>query len=499
LKKAGTRVLVLPPEVSGSTVTFGCLVSPPTPLYKSTRFSISFPPGVELAAVPSGLFFTVALLCLHAHWPLLRPCTVELPFRLAPGELEFWKRILDAEIATLEAYRGTRDFSRVTILEGEKPLPEPVAVPDTSRCATAFSGGKDSLLQTGLLAELTRRPLLVTTTSPLPPLLDHLTPRRRQVLRDVAARRDVELVEVTSDFRATWDNDFASRLGYPVAVNEITDTFLYTGALVLAGAARGATHLFLASEAEVQENGEHEGRVIQHTHFMYSAATQRAISSLLSPYGLHYGSLTWSIPSEQVVRLLWTRYPDLCDLQYSCWRVGADEATCSRCSQCLRLALAVLAAGGSPERMGVDLRRLFVAMKDWRPRPSAEGSLLPRDTVSRSLHESVVRSFEAVPLGLVARALSAGKARRLLTPASLRALAGYGRLRRALARRKAPPAPGYRAGFQNLMDPLLRKEIGAVFAASLPTEREDAYGAVLARSEALTRRIVEPLREARPC
>lgn len=495
-----TRILVLPPTVSGRTVNFGCLVTPPTPLYRETRFSISFPAGVDLARVPPGLLFTVALLCLHAHWPLLRPCTVELPFRLAPGELGFWERILDAEIATLEAYRGTRDFSRVTLLEGELPLPAPIPFSETARCATAFSGGKDSLLQTGLLAELTNRPLLVTTTSPMPPLLDHQTPRRREVLRDVAARRDVELVEATSDFRATWDNNFADRLGYPVAVSEITDTFLYTAALVIAGAARGATHLFLASEAEVQENDVYEGRVVQHTHFMYSAATQRAVSSLLSPYGLHYGSLTWSLPSEQVLRLLWTRYPELSHLQYSCWRVGAEEATCSRCSQCLRLALGVLAAGGSPERMGIDLTRLFAAMKGWRPKAHPAGAtLLPRDTVGRALHESVVRSAKAVSIARVARALSGGRPRRLLSRDALEALFGYGRLRHALLEGKAPPAPGYRAGFHRLVDPLLRNGLGALLAANVPAEKEGLYAAVLERSEALTRRIVEPLADARSC
>jgi hypothetical protein len=67
------------------------------------------------------------------------------------------------------------------------------------RCATTFSGGKDSLVQTGLLAELTTRPVLVTITSPIPGTDHHVTARRRHVLREIAMRRDAIHVEVLSE------------------------------------------------------------------------------------------------------------------------------------------------------------------------------------------------------------------------------------------------------------------------------------------------------------
>src|SRR6202011_5214788 len=87
------------------------------------------------------------------------------------------------------------------------------------RCAAAFSGGKDSLLQAALLCEITERPLLGATTSRMPPLHDHQTARRRQVLADLPARREVTLLEVESDFRASWQNDFPPTEGFPVSVN----------------------------------------------------------------------------------------------------------------------------------------------------------------------------------------------------------------------------------------------------------------------------------------
>ena len=174
-------------------------------------------------------------------------------------------------------------------------------------------------------------------------------------------------MEVVSDFRSIWDNGFASKEGYQLAVNELTDTFLYMSSLLAAGAALERTRLFLASEAEVQENEEVDGKIIQHPHYMYSAATQRALARYLEPYGLRFGSLIWPLYSVQVQQLLWARYGDLSDLQYSCWRVEEGQATCSRCEQCMRIAMTALAAGHNPERMGIDLGRLMSYSPEWAP------------------------------------------------------------------------------------------------------------------------------------
>ena len=137
--------------------------------------------------------------------------------------------------------------------------------------------------------------------------------------------------------------------------------------LLAAGAAHGRTRLFLASEAEVQENAEGPTKIIQHPHYMYSAATQRALSRYLEPYGIFFGSLIWPLYSMQVQQLLWTRYKDLSDLQYSCWRVEEGQATCSRCEAGMRIAMTALAAGHNPERMGIDLGRLMSYSPNWAP------------------------------------------------------------------------------------------------------------------------------------
>lgn len=485
-----------PPEVGDGEVVFRWRVDPPSALYRATSFRLRFPPSVPLDEVPSALWWTVALLCLHPHWPLLRPCRVELPVDLPPGECEFWLRLVDAAQATLEAHSGTGNVERSVELIGRGPaLDRPPPAPDRGAAATSFSGGKDSLVQLALLAELGEPTIAVTTTSPLPTLRDQLTARRRAVLAEVPRRRDVEHIEVRSDFRACWQNDFSETLGYPLKVSELTDTFLYLAAMIIVGWTRGAPRLFLASEAEVQESIEGEHGVVQQPHFMYSAATQQAISALLGRYGLSYGSLIYPLRSGQVQRLLWTRYPDLRDLQYSCWRVGPGEATCSACSQCLRVALTALAVGGSPAEMGIDLARLLVRMRHWSP-SGADSNGLPDSAVKASLRGQIVRDLAGTPLRTVARRLVARDPWRPLARDNFQALRCYAQLRsRALAEIQPGPAPGYRAGYLALVDARLRDRLAAIYDEAFPRAPAAEHADLLDRTRSLARWIAAPLAE----
>jgi hypothetical protein len=492
-----TRVVLHEPAVAAHAAVFRWEVEPASDLYRAQEFHLRFPDTLPIGDVPAALWRTVVLLCLHSHWTLLRPCRVELPWRLAPGEREFWLRLCDAAVATLEVTRGGRDVARAIELwdDGPRDAP-PVAPHDAGRTVTAFSGGKDSLLQLGLLAELGQEPIAVMTTSPMPPMYDHLTPRRRALMAEIVRRRRLELVEVHSDLRSAWHNDFARLRGHQVAVNEISDTFLYLASALVVGWLRGAPRVFLASEAELQETVLRDGLVVQHPHFMYSAVTQRALDALLSRHGLRYGSTNYPLRSGQVQRLLWTRYHDLRDLQYSCWRVGPDEAACSACAQCLRVALTALSTGGDPAVMGIDLVRLLPAMRDWAPaEPSGED--LPDDRVKASLHGHVVRELRAVSPLLVARRLAAGSPRRLLDRRVATALRCYAALRRRVgAGGAAVPAPGYRRAYLALVDERLRDRLAAIYDGVFePADAEDD-AAALARTRRLADWIAAPLMEA---
>lgn len=481
------------PRVAGDRLEFTWRVEPESPLHQRMSFFLRFPPVIDPSQLPERLRWLIAMLALHPLWALLRPCRVHLPVRLGAGEKEFWLRLLDATVMTLEGNRGGDAVGRsIDIVEEGEPLPEVIPLAGRGRCAAAFSGGKDSLLQAGLLSELVPEVLLVTTTSPMPPLHDHVTERRRHVLREIVARRaNVRLVEIESDLRSSWRNDFPPAIGYQVAVNELVDTFLYLGALIAAAWSDGATHLFLASEAEVQENVELHGRTVQHPHAMYSVATQTAVSALLSQFGMRYGSLQSPLHSEQVQQLLWTRYPALSDLQYSCWRVGPREATCSSCSQCLRIAFAALAIGESPQRMGIDLVKLVGTMRHWEARRNDGPALLPGARVAVELHAQTVRSIVATPVRRFLEALAASG--RLMTPRGLVAVARFHRLRRRMCRVVTPPPPGYRPSYLEHVDPLLRDRIAAIYAASLPAEPAERHEAMRQRGAALAQWIAEPL------
>jgi hypothetical protein len=244
---ARRRVVLAPPQPHQRGATFHWQVEPATTLYARTHFSLSLPAGLDGRDLPASLWWTIMLLCLHSHWNLLRPCTVELPVTLLPGHRAFWLRLLESEMATLAAYSQGGcvgdGWGDLELVDGGPALTPAERLTEAGRCAAAFSGGKDSLLQAALLAELGYHPILVPTTSPMPPLNDHQTSRRRHVLDAIGQRREVDLVEVKSDLRSSWRNDFPPLVGYPVSVNEITDTFLYTAALLAVADLRGATHL----------------------------------------------------------------------------------------------------------------------------------------------------------------------------------------------------------------------------------------------------------------
>jgi hypothetical protein len=484
-------IFLMPPIVEGQSVAFHWRVEPESALYRKTSFTMAFPGSVDLSRVPDRLWWDVFLICLHPHWLLLRPCQIHLPLKVPAPERQFWLQLLQNGADTLAAYGPEllrSDLLGITIIGGELDIPRtPVS---GFGFGTSFSSGKDSLLQAALLCELTERPLLVTTTSPLPPLADHETERRRTVLAAIQERRNVQLAEVHSDFRSVWDNGFAGHLGYSLAVNELTDTFLYMSSLLAAGTALGKTRLFLASEAEVQGNAVIDGRIVQHKHFMYSAATQRALGQLLAPYGIRFGSLTWPLYSIQVQQLLWARYSDLCDLQYSCWLVRPGEATCSQCEQCFRIAMTALASGHNPERMGIDLRKVLCHVPDYVTVPPLQGDWkeppLHGDWKERT---AVVRDAVCrVSLTHLASVLAKGRNRSLASREAFRMFCNFYRLQLLAYQAPRHRCPGAREAFFDWLDPELRDSLIGIYTGYFLREPRREHFGEYERSQALTLR-----------
>ncbi len=470
------------PVVTGATVRFAWSVTPAATIASETSIELRFPDGTDVARVPRALLWTAAIALLHPLWILLRPCVVRFPISLAPEVAEVWQRLFDSEIATLEAYRDTDFRERCIFFEfGGELLPAPEPFPEREGVAVAFSGGKDSLLQAALLAELGRTPTLVATTSPLPPLHDHSTARRAYVLKEAAARLDAPLIEVHSNARALWQNAFAAQLGYPLAVSELTDTHLYFASLLIAGAACGATHLFIASEADVQTSAIRNGRFVQILHFMYSVTTQAAISALLEPWNIRYTSLTSPLCNAQVQRLLWTRYPRVADLQYSCWYLREDQSACSDCNQCLRMTLGILAAGRDPRDAGFEPDRALARAAGWFPKTVAAGAEVLPEVIGRA-------QFTAQMVATV-RAIDPVIARTFLDDA------GFGAFEAFATRLAKEPAPrvGMRPSFGSFLDPLVRDGAIAIYAQAFPDAVADDDRATAARTRSAIQYITEPL------
>lgn len=495
VKSGRRRITIHQIEIAKHSVRISWEVDPPSDLYRRTEFFLRFPAFVDIGKVPDYLWWVIVPACLHPQWMFLRPCRVEFPVALPKEILDFWTRLLEVQLRSLETYRAEPDFSlEIELAARGDPIAAPGPLPEGERCATTFSGGKDSLLQAGLLAELTPRPVLVTTTSPLPPLQDHQTSRRRYVLKEIARRRDVTLVEVVSDFRSVWNNEFPSRLGYPVNVNEVTDTYLYESAMIAVGYGLGCTNLFIASETEVQQSMARDSATVYHLHMMYALPILHSLDRLLSPSGLRLGSLTSSLHGFQVQELLWRRYPDLSDLQYSCWRAVEGEAACSVCSQCLRLALFCLAMGRDPQRMGIDLIKLLSCSGQWHPKPLKNPEdRLPQDVLAKVIEAQLIRAVRATPPWQAGKALLFREPRRALRRPTWSALRSYAQLRRTAARERPGPGPGYRPGFLRRTDGLVRNRLQAIFSRYFHADPVVRYEGLIDRSDRVAEYITEPL------
>jgi hypothetical protein len=223
------------------------------------------------------------------------------------------------------------------------------------------------------------------------------------------------------------------------------------------------------------------------------------MAALLAPLGVRYGSLTAPLYSGQVQALLWTRYRDLRDLQYSCWNVPEGRATCSACSQCLRIAFGALALGDRPARMGIELAPLLCSQRAWEPPAMTleDPGALPTDLVRARITYQFADRVRATSLAHVAKVMALDSPREFLRARGWQALASFRQLRRTALRHPAAWHAGYRAGALAGLDPLLRDSIAAIYSRHFPAEPEAAYTPMLRRSDALAAWITQPL-EARP-
>ena len=285
------QVHLMAPVIQGQTVTFQWRVEPESALYRRTHFTISFPSFIDLLRVPARLWWDLFIICLHPHWLLLRPCEVHLPLRLDARLRQFWLQMLQNGSDTLDAYGPSQNATPlgITIVDGDVDVPYEVVT--GSGFGTSFSGGKDSLLQAGLLLELTERPLLVATTSPMPPLADHITDSAAPSFRSYSDSGETSPfcrgAERFSQQLGQWFRPTA-RLSASGSTNSPI-RFSICPAFLQQAPRLGITRLFVASEAEVQVNAADRRQDCPALHFMYSAG-HPAFACAASRAVRHYAS-----------------------------------------------------------------------------------------------------------------------------------------------------------------------------------------------------------------
>jgi perosamine synthetase len=499
------------PMVGTHEVTYRWTITPNSALYTDSSFSLRFPPSVDLANVPHALWWRIALICLHPHWALLRPCQVVLPVSLTNAEREFWLRLSDAVVATLEGTADRPDTLRkIEIVDGGPQLEALTAVPDRGGVVCCFSGGKDATTQAALVAELGETPILVTTTAPSGWNHEHTAAPRRELLVEAARRRSWELVEVNSDLPTCADNRFPVER-YGVGLNELTDQCLYLANAIVVAFARGSRRVLMASEVEVQDNAQRDGLVVEHSHRQYSVATLHALSAILAPSGVSIGTLTAPLHYWQVQRLLATRYRDLLDMQYSCWAVGEDQQACGRCYECRQVALELLAIGISPADVGIGLVGLLTAQRSWKPkhlqldavngRVLAGASIELEDLDSPQMVKAAAgREREAQQLRCIAQTPPervAEMIERATTPTtaaeSQDGLLAWAELRATAARYDVGPYPGYCPAYLELIDESWRASLAAILDEHFDRRPDGDFTDKLARTRAVSDWITEPL------
>ena len=485
------------PLVDGQEVVVGWEVTPSTELYRRTSFRLTFPANLDLRPIPHALWCRIAMICLYTHWALLRPCRVELPFALDQGEREFWLRLIDDVVVQLEAYgsapRQGRAVDLVTLgSRSASPPPPPARAPaDGDRVAVSFSGGKDSLVLAALAAEITPRPLLVSITSPVPWARDHVGAARTRVFDEIPKRLTVDVAQVHSDYRTCWNLDFAARDGCTLGVHELSDISLFQGATAAVAAATGSGRMLMASEADIQYNAEQDHRVLLHREFLSCAVTQGALDALLWRFGLRQGSLTFPLHMPQVQALLLTRYRAIADLQFSCWQAPEGAQACGTCDKCFEIALIALAEGVSPRVIGIDPLTALLARIDWRP-DSPRKRTGPALHAFRTPRHQIIRPLQQTPTERVASVLDGDPVARDDVRVT-EALAVYARMRAQALTLVVPPAPGYIAGFLELVHSDLREPLRAILDQYFTPAAADEFDGIVTRARALTAWIAQPL------
>ncbi|MCA9530796.1 MAG: hypothetical protein KC543_11720 [Myxococcales bacterium] len=411
---------------------------------RSEQAWFELPAGLQLDLLDEQALLVFALML---HWPLLnlvRPVRVRLPRRLPDAALETVQRLCDLQRVTLarpgaRATLGASPLARriefVCSGAAARTAPAPATRPGL---ASGMSGGKEALAQLFLARAAGVPVLAVTTTSPQGAATEHTGPHRASTLSELSKVDGVTVVEVRSNVRESYRNDFPRRLGHACWLTDLLDCQVYLLSCAAVARCSGVDAFGLGMEWEVAAARCAGGLPEPHPHVMYGPATLAALSALLAPAGLRAESLLVPLPGSAVQRLLRRAFPDALRLQASCYSATDGARWCGRCPKCVRTAVFLALDGGDPSDVGLDWGTVWRAGSLGLHRYVTKYGLLgsPRtvDAADRYLVE-VLDAIHELPVGATVRRLAT--ARSLGAADRARALARYGTAR--LVYRPRPP------------------------------------------------------------
>ena len=352
---------VCPLEIHGSSVRFRWETRPAHPAWVRSEFAVSYESGVDLAAMPRALLWSVFLGCTHPIWSMLDGYDVEFEEPIDSSELEFWTAMAAAS-RSASSLPSTAGTAPVRFGSNRAPVETlPPAAPSTGPPAVLLSCGKESLLSLSLLREVTGQAAAVSVDSPMPGTHDHESAFRAWALEAIARVQGIHVHRIRSDVRATWKNDHALTRGGIASLNELADCFIYPSATLPIAYQHRLPWIALGSEW-----GEHHVPVRSAAgwqfdrYFSLSGAAIAAVSALWTQrYGVGYTSVIQPISQYLVQRILLQRYPELAAFQHSCYRARPEVRACQVCEKCLRVTALALAAGTDPAIIGTDVRKVF--------------------------------------------------------------------------------------------------------------------------------------------
>jgi hypothetical protein len=320
------RVEVAAPVISGDTVTFRWTQSEPNPLQDANEFFFRYE-GIDLAAFSPLLLLEIFLgLQLGAFAVYEQPVEVVLPLPVPRPTVAFWRAYHDAGNVSVGPIAGTASYSPWRTA--------PVPTGDRRSAAVFFGGGKDSVLTTCLLSEISGRDdvLVVQYVVPSRPGAERaaLVEQRQDslMLRPARERLGVATQRVWTDYVAQM---------YAGGYRGRPHAELYTlGALPVLLSRGVSLCTFCISWTEYGFFREPDGR----PRFQNPLSRPEVLATQSTHYRRVLGAdltvtnLNLLFTGLSAVRLLVERYPDAYPQTISCTYAGVTERWCYRCRKC---------------------------------------------------------------------------------------------------------------------------------------------------------------------